>query len=921
MKWWIGLAAMMLLAACGPRERGVVLPNQTAFRITLGVSDREPCDWSGTVEVQGGRVASISPWRFDQEDKLLPDGVSWTCATRRAPVPDPQLWWLAAVPPVADETPPAQGELIPNGFQLTLESASEVRIRTKQGSFRFEPDHVLFGQPMPALNGRVVVERVPAALNLTAADEREDDFPSLAFDSDANPWAAWISYRNEKEVLAVGPTNGAERQTVAEGEFSRPALVAGESGQLFLLVSVRSGQTWKIGMVRRRGGKWGGLELVSAGGPDLGPRGAVDPGGNLWVVWQGFRDGRLRILGRRFNGAEWGPELAISENKRNAWDPSVAADAKGRLHFAWDAYDAGNYDIYYRQFDGRQLQAQRQITRSRRFQAHVALACDASNRPWLAWDEAGEEWGKDTGFFVPGKVRGEGLYEQRQVQVAVLAGDSILAPPPLEGFLEQPQLVKDQNGNVWTLVRRRTTKLHGVWSPALQRNRWQQHSIWDYALLRYVKGTESIPLPFSAGRNDQRAAIAASPTGRLTVVWSGDGRRFSRPYPYVKHDIYTADVPGVPYGEPALQPWKEAGDQRRLRLHENEADQVERAREWRIETGGEPLVVLRGDLHRHTDLSFDGDSDGSVEDAYRYLIDAADLDFGAVTDDDAGDEARYYWWLLQKSSDLYNLPGRFTTLCGYEQSLPFPKGSRNLIWPRRGMKALRLPAAREGDMGSLYDYLRQSGGIAIPHSLATVMGTNWSGDDPELEPVTEIFQGALPSEGHEGGLGVAVPTDPPTQPGRFKPEGAVWKAWAKGLKLGVLASSGHSSTHTAYSILLASDKTRGGIFKAIRGRHSYAATDNILLDFRSDGHIQGDVVEMTGRPKFEIRVEGTAPVDKLEVIRNEKPVFSAAPRSASVRLRYEDQNPTSGQLYYYVRILQSDGQIAWSSPIWVERRP
>ena len=30
-----------------------------------------------------------------------------------------------------------------------------------------------------------------------------------------------------------------------------------------------------------------------------------------------------------------------------------------------------------------------------------------------------------------------------------------------------------------------------------------------------------------------------------------------------------------------------------------------------------------------------------------------------------------------------------------------------------------------------------------------------------------------------------------------------------------------------------------------------------------------------------------------------------------------DDNPPAGETYYYVRVFQSDGHMAWSSPIWV----
>jgi hypothetical protein len=33
---------------------------------------------------------------------------------------------------------------------------------------------------------------------------------------------------------------------------------------------------------------------------------------------------------------------------------------------------------------------------------------------------------------------------------------------------------------------------------------------------------------------------------------------------------------------------------------------------------------------------------------------------------------------------------------------------------------------------------------------------------------------------------------------------------------------------------------------------------------------------------------------------------------------YTDADTKSGEAYYYVRVQQQNGQIAWSSPIWVK---
>ena len=45
------------------------------------------------------------------------------------------------------------------------------------------------------------------------------------------------------------------------------------------------------------------------------------------------------------------------------------------------------------------------------------------------------------------------------------------------------------------------------------------------------------------------------------------------------------------------------------------------------------------------------------------------------------------------------------------------------------------------DAKLLFEEIRRSGGISIPHTSATGMGTDWRDNDPEVEPLVEIYQG------------------------------------------------------------------------------------------------------------------------------------------------------------------------------------
>jgi hypothetical protein len=43
------------------------------------------------------------------------------------------------------------------------------------------------------------------------------------------------------------------------------------------------------------------------------------------------------------------------------------------------------------------------------------------------------------------------------------------------------------------------------------------------------------------------------------------------------------------------------------------------------------------------------------------------------------------------------------------------------------------------------------------------------------------------------------------------------------------------------------------------------------------------------------------------------------PLKREVNLTFLDTQPLDGESYYYVRVLQVDEQMAWSSPIWIKR--
>jgi hypothetical protein len=162
------------------------------------------------------------------------------------------------------------------------------------------------------------------------------------------------------------------------------------------------------------------------------------------------------------------------------------------------------------------------------------------------------------------------------------------------------------------------------------------------------------------------------------------------------------------------------------------------------------------------------------------------------------------------------------------------------------------------------------------------------------------------------------------QPGGFRPLGYVWNAWEKGYKLGVQASSDHISTHISYACTLAQDFSRQGLIDAMQKRHSYGATDNIVLDYRlqtgSEEYIQGDIGEAAGPVRLVVKAIGTRPIRQIDIIKNNTFIHSRQPMAKEVSFTFADNVPAGPkESYYYVRLIQVDDQMAWSSPIWIRR--
>jgi len=923
-------------------------PGIRQILIRYGVTDAAAKVWHGWVEpaAGGGKVLTLRPYRFQQDDvlRVAETGAREFAFTTRSWAPATQQTDLSPILP-------GPRAVFPNGYYAVVSGGSSAQFHVvaapgTAGDFTFRLGDLDDRKLLEFDKGNIQVEEsaVPYALSEPAAGFKggEADFPALAIGPAGRIAVVWQEFTGDRDRIVSREWDGTKwgasesLETNETHDVFWPSAAFDGEGRLHVVWSAEVAGNFDLYERIRLAKGWSGIErLTSDPGSDFHQKLIADKQGNLWLAWQALRNGQSDIYLKEYVGGAWGNERKVSESPQDDWEPALAAAGDGTIWIGWDTYDRGNYDVVVRALAaGGEFGPITPITTSARFEAHASLACDHENRLWIAFDEAEANWGKDYGYLV--KTSGNPLYQSRRLRVVRLTGRLIEEPAAdlsaafplyLPRFLQNPQITVLPDDGV-AVAALQLTKFNGVVEV------WGANGIWENVVFTLNGAGWQLheDLPSSAGANDQRVALAAAANGDLWAAWAADNRDYQAARPQLQ-TVYAALVPYARRpGEISMKPFVERPELS-FAVHPNEPEDLQTVRNYRLRTGGGTLRILRGDLHRHTSLSTDGVGDGSLWDFYRYALDAANLDFSTVTDHQGGGTS-YSWWKTQKSSDLFQTTDRLATLYAYERSVPYPNGHRNMVFPNRGVPILPIDPSettgpeRPGTTRSadvVLPYLKQYGGLAFRHTTATDQGTDWADHNNTLEPLVEVYQGHRLAYEHEGGPRAPTADKLYSQRSGYRPAGFIWNALAKGYRVGFEAASDHCSTHISYSCLLVTGTSRQDLLDAIRKRHSYGATDNIVLDFRveADGreYIQGDEIAAAGvRYILSVNVIGTGPIKRIDVIHNESYAYSVAPEGKKmVRFNYSDAKPATGENRYYIRVEQEDGNLAWSSPVWVER--
>lgn len=720
----------------------------------------------------------------------------------------------------------------------------------------------------------------------------ENEYPAVAVDRNGVVWVVWIrdSVAGD-QVFLRGYSNGAWQPEIAVSEAGAayvPVIACDQDNRLHLVWTFKRGDVWQLEYATWHDGSLTKpITLSSGAASDRNPSLCVTHDGAVWLAWETDRRGNRDVCVGQLKPEGLSDIVQLNADNADNCAPCLAASPSDALAVVWHRFQGdGNFDVFFRERQKGHWQPEVRITDSPAVDAFPSVAADSKGRFWIAWHSNRLEEGSGiTNWIYVRCWDGKNLYET----VNPMPGVNLEKDTTDQGF-EFPTIHVDTRDRVWLFGR----PSHNFCVQVYAGDSW----------------SDMIRLPIDGwGGRGQMVRVAEDPAGRLWLA-----RRDIR-------QNTLQEISGLDKEAPPLK----------LKRAERVVDSSVKATlpgnpSERYSLGDYSLYF--GDIHAHTWTS---DGMGSPDEFWTRCRDTLGWDFAALTDHDdfVGNRiSSAEWEEMKYIANRYDQPGQFVAIQAYEWTTARPPvgfGHKNVYFADADPPLFRKCDPDAASALQLYEKIRPWKALAFPHHIAWT-GSDWDNLDPEISTCVEIisnhgrfeFMGNLPIR-HRGG-----------RVGEFVQDGL-----AQGLRFGII---GGSDTHglrwqhgvsykadcyrTGVTGVYASELTREGVIEALRSRRCIATTGvPITVAFQADGHIMGQEYETDVPPKFEVEIKGTSLIQYVTLIRNNEEIYHNGGDSTDARFTYVDEAIEPGISYYYIRVLQRDNEMAWSSPIWVNYAP
>lgn len=333
--------------------------------------------------------------------------------------------------------------------------------------------------------------------------------------------------------------------------------------------------------------------------------------------------------------------------------------------------------------------------------------------------------------------------------------------------------------------------------------------------------------------------------------------------------------------------------------------------------------VFFGDLHEHSTLSYDSRS-GALppSQAFAHAQNAADLDFFAITDhaNDLNNGKPLEGWQMLLDAAAASTDSEFVALGSQEVGLVFGTGGYGHIIIHDSPDLAdndAFPNVRF-NLSDIYDF------IIARKSLAHFCHPGISGD------VSSIFNHfSYEARADPFMYGVEVLSGFNSTPYEQFYLLALANGWHVGAVTGQDNHSGDygdrvdGDGNINLTGVLLDTLNRDKLLDALRNHHTYAfqtspATDRMFLtEFTADEHWMGEIYENDDNVvAFRLAAHAQNNFLSAQLYKNGH-LFKKMNLSSNDFTWMPVDSVTFGQAYYFVKIVQEDMDVLWSSPIWV----
>jgi hypothetical protein len=345
------------------------------------------------------------------------------------------------------------------------------------------------------------------------------------------------------------------------------------------------------------------------------------------------------------------------------------------------------------------------------------------------------------------------------------------------------------------------------------------------------------------------------------------------------------------------------------------------------------------------------DAEENIDSCLRYFRDEKALNFYSTSSFDSEKETSNDSWkkIVQYITE-FNEDDRFVTFLGQNWlGTPKEEGLRQFIFLKDAKPLLRKKDLKSNALKKIYKTFHPKELISIPSfTMGKDSCFNFQEFDAAFERVVEIYNawGSSECSSQEGNLRPIKES----KKSQECLEGSIQKALLNNCRFGFIAgglddrdvySPFYDSNQTQYSpgltAIYAKEQSRSSLVESLYNRNCYATTGSrIILGFFVANTCMGTELNTGSKPGLMFNryisghVVGTDFLKEVSIIRNSKVLTTFHPNSTSFDFDFDDSEAFEKIalkcknkekppfIFYYLRVVQKDGHIAWSSPIWID---